>query len=199
MSELTPNDRELGNQNQIDVEKLIAENQTLRASKERILEESKGYKNKFQESETILKQKETVELERQGEFEKLLQQAREEKADLVSKMGVLKQKTILGNIKGALSTSARDAADVDLLLRLPEADMITYDEDSLSVDQESIESMLTKVRADRSYLFQPKKMATQATGNPVGSESVGPTIIQNNADIKNAKTSDLLASLNFKS
>ena len=195
MSELTTEKSEVTS-NKIDVEKLIAENQALKASKNRILNESKDYKAKAQELDSMLKIKETAELEKQGEYEKLLQQERLDKQGLLEQIGQTKKRLLRSSIKEAVSKKAKDAVDVELLLRLPEADGILYDEDTLEVDEESIDKVISSVRASRDYLFTKGKIATQATGNPISGEDHDTAKVITSVDsLKGAKVSDLYATL----
>lgn len=155
-----------GQDQKVSVESLMAEIQSLKVSKERILEESKGYKNKFQEASTTLSTIEREKLEKEGKTEEILLNEREEKAKLLDDLSNLKAKTLKANVRSMLSKHAKDAHSIDDLLSLKQASTIEYDEDSLEPLVDTVSSFVTSVREEKPYLFGSKQIAPMADGKP---------------------------------
>jgi hypothetical protein len=158
---------------QVDVNQLLERVKTLEVTKERILDESKAYKSKYQEANSKLETFTQKQLEEQGNYEQLLEEERKRTAKLKADLESSRKNILLGNIKSTVAQKAKNAYDVEDLLRTPEAKNIQYDEDSMEVDSESVDTMLSALRDKKPYLFNGKKMAPQAAGSPANSgESV---------------------------
>jgi len=153
---------------EVSVESLMKEIQELKASKQRILDESKGYKSKFQEASSTLDVIEREKLEKEGKTDEILLKEREEKSKLMDNLKDLKNKTLRANIMSALSSSAKDAHSIDDLLSLKSASMIEFDEDSLMPVKDTVETFLNSVREEKPYLFGSKRVAPMLDGKPSG-------------------------------
>lgn len=151
---------------QVDVNQLLERVKTLEASKERILEESKGYKAKFQEATGKLEQINTKQLEEQGNYEQLLKQAREDNARLSGELETSRKNNLLSNIRTTVSNKAPNVRNLDLLMRTDEAKLIQYDEETMEVDLNSVETFLATSKEKNPFLFEGKKIASQAAGTP---------------------------------
>ena len=148
------------------VAELMSEMQKLKSTNERLLEESKTYKSKFQEASSTLSTIEREKLEKEGKTEEILLREREEKAKLIEDFNGLKNKTLKLNVKNLLHTKAKDAHSIDDLLSLKQASMIEYDEETLEPVADTLEAFVNKVREEKPYLFGNKKVAPMHDGKP---------------------------------
>ena len=154
---------------QVDINKVMAELNALKSSNERLLAESKGWKEKYQfasnEKTSIEKQK----LEKEGNFEQLLDQERKEKDDLSKRLRDREKSLLKTQARALLGEVAKDAHDVSDLLRLEEVSMLQYDEENLSVVKESVDKFVAAVREKKPWMFGEKKIPSQADGKPTQS------------------------------
>lgn len=167
-----------GSKPNVKVEDLMAEIQQLKASRDRILEESKGYKNKYQEVAGALDAIEREKLEKEGKTEEILLKERDEKAKLMESLKALKSKTLKANVVSTLAKLAKDAHSIDDLLSLKQASMIEYDEESLEPLQETVEKFVNTLREEKPYLFGSKKVTPMADGKPSGEVTNKKTTIE---------------------
>ena len=159
---------------QAELNQLLERVNTLEASKERILEESKGFKAKFQEATGKLESITNKQLEDAGNFEQLLGDERKTSAQLRTDLASSKKNILMGNIRSALTTKAGNVYDVEDLLRSPEAKGISYDEDTMELDHESIDMVVATLREKKPYLFNGRKIASQAAGSPANGIDTAP-------------------------
>jgi hypothetical protein len=157
------------NQQNIDdhIKKLEQELEIAKVGKSRILEESKGYKSKYQEMKAKIEAQERVELEKRGEFEKLLAAERENRQSLEEKYRLERDARKVSNVRMAVLNKAPGLSPrkVDLLLKDEIASNIKYDEESLEIDNSSVDVFLEAARGEFNEWFTNKAPA-QAGGRP---------------------------------
>lgn len=151
---------------EIDVEAILKENQVLKASNERILNESKGYKAKFQETNARLESIEQEKLEKNGEFEVMLANERKKNSELLETLKSKDDRVIKQNVKLALNKVASDAQDINDLMGSQYSSLIQYDEDTLEVDMDSVQQAYAKAKEEKPYWFRSEAIAKQVSGMP---------------------------------
>ena len=155
-----------GQEPSADVKSLMGEIQKLRSTNERLLEESKSHKSKYQEVAGTLDTIERERLEKEGKTDEILLKEREEKAKIMEDLKMIKSKTLKANVKNSLYSKAKDAHSIDDLLSLKQASMIEYDEETLEPVQDTLDQFVNLVREEKPYLFGSKKVAPMAEGKP---------------------------------
>ena len=154
----------------VDVQALIRENEALKASKERILNESKDYKAKFQESHTRLESIEQEKLEKNGEFEVMLGKSREELSGEKERVSLLEKKLIDRDANFKISQVAHDLVDSNAFEFFKQSKLfketVQYDPETYEIDVESVKAAYEKSKVDMNYLYKPTNIAGQASGLP---------------------------------
>lgn len=139
-----------------ELEELRAEKEALSNSKKRVEEENAKYKKRAQEVEGKLSEAEKKKLEEENKLHELIKIEREEKAKLLDKYEGLQGTTLREKLRVEVSKVAKDAHDVDDILKVVEAkDLLKIDHDSLTVD--GVEDFVTKVRELKPHFFTKKK------------------------------------------
>lgn len=183
----------------IDTEKLLAEIEQLRSTKERLLAESNKYKTRKSEVEELrekLNSYEKRELEKKGDWEKRLQMEREERQKLEGMLETQKNKILKSNVFNAVANMAKDAHDVnDLLAQREFANMIEVDEETLEPVKESVQSFVNALKENKKYLFKGHKIATMADTKPSIEKPQERSVKNMNMDERKTLLKNALASL----
>lgn len=148
-----------------ELEALRAEKENLLSSKRRVEEENNKYKKRAQEVESKLSDAEKKKLEEENKLHDLIKIEREEKSNILEKYQGLKSKTLRATLKSEVSSYAKDAIDVEDILRVVEAkDALKIDEDNLVID--GVEDFVTKVRELKPHYFTKKKLDSNEDNLP---------------------------------
>lgn len=158
-------------ENEIDYkaeyEKLVADYTNTAKSKDRLLEESKGYKSKYQEYKSRVEELEKERLEREGTLEEKLAHERKRMQELANNMNQLKEKTVMTNFRSTLQEVAKDARDLEDLINRPEiAEALEVDDETLSVAKEPLQNVINSLKEKKPYLFQSNNVAKEVKGTP---------------------------------
>jgi hypothetical protein len=147
-----------------DINLVMEELKALKASNERLLTESKDWKSKYQ---NVSSEKSTIEkarLEKEGNFQALLEQEKTEKVNLEKKLKEREKSLLKTQARSLLAEVAKDAHDISDLLRLDDVGIIEYDEENLTVKKESVEKFYATVKTKKPWMFGEKKLPSTATG-----------------------------------
>lgn len=159
------NDNELENANveqqeqkEINVDELVAqmnamqEKMSLLAStNERLLNESKANKNKYQSLRTEVEQKQKADLEASENFKELLDMEKNRAFELEEQNKKIKQSVIRERLNFEVARHAKNAYDInDVIHSLPK-DMLNIDEENLKV--EGIKEAVEIVMKNKPHLF----------------------------------------------
>lgn len=136
----------------------------------KLLNEKKSRDQRLQEMEQKLKSYEESELERKGEFEKLLSQLKEENSKLKSTLQEKDRKYIMNKVHSAIKEKAVAAGckAPDKLLRLLDDDKVNGLEvdDNYNVVESSVEYLINEAKKENDFLFK-RSNANVQDGNPV--------------------------------
>lgn len=137
---------------QKQLEELKAQNENLLNSKRRVEEENSKYKKRAQDVESKLTEVEKKKLEEENKIHELLKIEREEKERLLKDHLELKNSTLREKLRNEVTLKAKDAHNVDDILRVVEAKQaLKIDEETLSI--EGVEDFVSKVRELRPHFF----------------------------------------------
>jgi chromosome segregation ATPase len=157
-----------------ELEQLRAEKEAITASKMRVEEENAKYKNKAREFETKLSEAEKKKLEEENNLHELLKREREEKKTIEENFLKLKNVTLREKLKSEVSKVAKDAHDVEDILRVVEAkDCLKIDEDNLVIG--GVEDFVTKVRGLKPHMFSKSSMKSNEDSPPKKEDGKGET------------------------
>jgi hypothetical protein len=160
---------------QFNIDDVLKERDALKLQNERLLDESKTYKKKWQSVNGEKSAIERERLEKEGNFQALLEAEQKRTLELEGKLKDREKNLLKTQARSLLSELAKDAHDVGDLLRLDEVSMIQYDEENLSVVKDSVNKFVATVRDKKPWMFGEKKIPSQADGKPTQSskKSVG--------------------------
>lgn len=139
-----------------------AQVEQLRKTNERLLEESKGYKSKYQETRKTLEEIEKAKLEEQGKYKEMYSKTQEKYDSLLSNL-------VQERVKSAVSSVAsKDGCiDVEALLKLGNTDLLEYDQESNTVHGADL--FVEEAKKARPFLFNQKTNPVINAGSPSGS------------------------------
>ena len=149
-----------------DINELTERLNVLQASNERLLAESKDWKKKFQAESSEKSSNEKARLEKEGNFQQLLEQEKGERSALEIKVKDREKQLLKTQARALLAEYAKDAHDIGDLLRLDEVSAIQYDEEKLSVVSESVKAFVASVREKKPWMFGEKKIPSSTDGKP---------------------------------
>lgn len=157
-----------------ELEELRAEKEALANSKRRVEEENAKYKKRAQEVESKLTDAEKKKLEEENKLHDLIKIEREEKAKLLEKYEGLQGTTLREKLRTEVSKVAKDAHDVDDILKVVEAkDLLQIDHDNLTVD--GVNDFVTKVRELKPHFFTKKTINSTENDPPNKENNKGET------------------------
>lgn len=134
----------------------------LENNKSRIIDESNDFKKRALEAETKLTEAEKKQLEKDGDLEALLKQQKEANAKLSAQLLDTQSNVIKSTLKAEVAKYAKDAHDVDMLLKVTDYKDLLKVNDDLSVD--GVADFVTKARESHAYLFGKKAMPNTDDG-----------------------------------
>lgn len=147
-----------------DINAVMEELKALKASNERLLTESKDWKAKYQSVSTEKSSIEKAKLEKEGNFQALLEQEKTERLNLEKKLKEREKSLLKTQARSLLAEVAKDAHDISDLLRLEDVGLIEYDEENLTVKKDSVEKFYATVKTKKPWMFGEKKLPSNASG-----------------------------------
>lgn len=152
---------------EVDYKSLVEELESIKASKDRILQESKDYKAKYKELAAEKEEREKIELEKKGEYEKLLKKERESRIERERQLEDMRVKTVESNTRIMVQDLARNAYDIDDVLSVGNPSLLELEEETLRPTAQSVEEFVNDVRKRKPHLFSkslPKNQDTYPKG-----------------------------------
>jgi len=148
----------------IDVEALMARVEKLETTNSRLLDESKGYKSKYQDLRGQVEKNEKEALEGAENWKELLERERDEKHQIQQSLNDHKKSVIKKDLYFQVAKHAPDAFDVnDIITAIPK-DQLQIDEESLSVG--GVDELINEIRSTKPYFFNNKKTNSMTTDVP---------------------------------
>jgi hypothetical protein len=151
---------------QVDINKVMSDLDALKKSNERLLEESKDWKKKYQSVSTEKSSIEKQRLEKEGNFQQLLETEKSERLELEKKLKEREKTLLKTQARSLLAEFAKDAHDLGDLLKLDEVSMIQYDEENLTVIKDSVLKFVSTVKEKKPWMFGGNKIPSSASGVP---------------------------------
>ncbi len=153
------------------IQELQEQMAALKASNERLLQESKNWKQKYQSIGSEAEERERLEAEKAKDFKKQAEIERKRAADLQAKLKQRDESVLQANIKAAVAKAAPDAVDLDDLLNQPKFSHILksgVDEESLSLSDETAKLYVAEVFKAKPHLKKASKSAATMNRAPNG-------------------------------
>lgn len=166
MQEVAENGAETGelNKPELDVNALMARMEKMEQTNARLLEESKSHKNKYQGLRNEVEEKEKAALTENENWKELLEIEKNKRSEYESRLKDTKKTVLQKELNFRVASLAKDAYDVgDIISALPK-DMISIDEENLSIN--GVEEALNFVREKKPYFFNTETKSGMASGRP---------------------------------
>jgi uncharacterized protein YdiU (UPF0061 family) len=141
----------------------------LEATNARLLEESQKTKTKYQEALNRYESVEKERLEKEGNFQVLLEKEKEKNNDILSQMTDLKMKVVHSNIRSTFSKYTSEVHDMEDLLNQPKFSHIlkdAIDDTSLSINEDKAKEYLTEVLKAKPHLKKSSHIPTTIDTKP---------------------------------
>ena len=149
----------------IDVEALAKRVEQLESSNNRLLDESKGWKEKYQGLKGTVEKENEAKLTENEQWKELLDMEKNKVHDLQSKVKNLTTTTMQRDLQYRVASLAKDAYNID--------DVVTAvgKTGKLQIDQETgtisgIEEAYNMVREEKPYFFNTAKVSGMDAGRP---------------------------------
>jgi hypothetical protein len=151
---------------EVDVEKLMSRVDQLEGSYNRVLDESKNWKSKYKGLRDQVEQSEVKKLEESESHKELLEIERNNSHELRQQLSHFKKETLKQKIQFETAKHAPNAFDVnDVINNLPK-EMLSIDEDNLTV--KGVGEAIGLVKEKKPWLFDDNKSHGMAQKRPVG-------------------------------
>lgn len=162
--ETTSNEAETNRE--FDVNEVLARMEKLESTNNRLLEESKTWKNKYRELSSDVEARQKQELEKTENWKDLLEIEKNKRAEYEAQLRDTKKAVLQKELNFKVATAAKDAYDVDDIINNLPKEMISIDEESLSVS--GIDEAINFVREKKPHLFVREKKSGMPSARPEG-------------------------------
>jgi hypothetical protein len=168
MSELTSESNEEMRDKPVvnpELEAIMAKIKKMEDSNARLLEESRGYKARYQSLKENVENSEKAKLTENEQWKELLEIERNKSSEFQNKLKETNRMVLQKELALKVSTLCNDAYNVqDIINNLPK-DLINIDEENLSIS--GLEEAVNVVRQSRQYLFNTEKKSGMTSQRPV--------------------------------
>lgn len=175
---------------EVDVAKLMERVERLEASKNRVEEESKSWKSKFQGLAKTVEDEKRVKLEETENWKELLEIEKNRRSDYEVQLRDTKKAVLQKELNFKVASLAKDAYDVgDVINSLPK-DMIEINEEDLSIN--GISEAINSVRESKPHLFQRENKSGMTSSRPSGDVPKDKSFEEQLLDDPNSMLGDVL-------
>jgi len=181
-------------ENKIDVDSVVKRLEQLESSNSRLLDESKGWKEKYQSLKSSQEQIKEQELAENEQWKELVEMERNKRHELETTVSQLKKRTMQTDLKYKVASLAKDAYDVeDVIVNISKTGMLDIDPETGSIA--GIEEAYNKVRNEKPFLFNTAKKSGMDPGRPEGSAPKDKTLDELIDENPNSVLADVLKDL----
>jgi len=150
---------------EVDMDAIMARMQKLEDTNSRLLEESKTNKSKYQGLKSDVEDKEKAQLTENEQWKELLEIEKNNRSNVELQLKDTKKSVLQKELNFKVASLAKDAHDVnDIISALPK-DLISIDEDSLSIN--GVDEAVNQVRESKPWLFVTETKSGMASARPV--------------------------------
>jgi hypothetical protein len=154
---------------QIDVEELVntlaSKVEQLESSNARLLDESKGWKDKYQGLKGKHEKENEIKLTENEQWKELVEIERNKRFDLESRVKDLTTLSMQKDLQYKVASLAKDAHNVeDVVTAVSRSGLLEMDKETGSI--RGIEEAYNKVREDKPYFFNTAKKSGMSAGKP---------------------------------
>jgi hypothetical protein len=154
---------------EINVSEVMERLKSLEATNARLLEESKSTKHKYQETKSKYEQAEREKLEKEGNYQALLEAERARIAEIEGEAKSMKQKVLKSNMQSTIAKFANEVYDLEDLLNQPKFSHILkdgIDDTSLTLSEEKAKEYVHEVLKAKPYMRKQNGVANTINTKP---------------------------------
>lgn len=160
-------EKENANTNQeFDMDKVMARLEQMEKTNERLLEESKAWKQKYKGLNSEVEQKQRADLEKTENWKDLLEIEKNQKMELKNQLVDTRKAVLQKELNFKVAKVAGDAYNVDDVISSLPRDVLAIDEENLSVS--GVSEAVNYVRENKPYLFQKDNKSGMSSARPKG-------------------------------
>jgi len=136
----------------------------IKATNERLLSESKDYKNKYSSLKSSVENETKKKLEDEKDWKSLLDKERDSNSQLNENLMKMKKQTLRKALDFEVAKYAKDAFDIEDVIASLDKDSVKIDEENLSII--GVEEAVNALRAKKNYLFNSNKKPAMVDDRP---------------------------------
>jgi hypothetical protein len=149
---------------QLDVKAVMERLNQLEQTNQRLLDESKQYKQKYQGLRSEVEVKEKEKLEATENWKELLDMERNKNFELLEKTKQFKKQTLTQKLNFEVARLAPNAYDINDVINSLPRDLIEIDEENLEI--KNIDQAVAFVKEKKPYFFNVKQVTGMVDGRP---------------------------------
>jgi hypothetical protein len=164
--EVKETENSVENQEQtVDIEALMKRVEQLESSNNRLLDESKSWKEKYQSERSVREKDTEKKLTENEQWKELVEIEKNKRFELESKVKDLTTLSMQKDLKYKVASLAKDAHNVeDVVAAVSRSGMLELDKDSGTI--RGIEEAYNRVREEKPYYFDLAKKSGMSAGKP---------------------------------
>lgn len=166
-AEVSSGNEETQEKPEIDVEKVMQELEKVKATNQRLLDESVQYKNKYKGLKEEIDSKQKQSLEEQENFKELYEIERKSRYEIEDKLHNYKKQALKKDMQFKVASKAQDAFDVADVINAMPKDMLMIDEESEQV--QGVDDALGWVKENKPWLFKQSRGTGMSDSRPQAS------------------------------
>ncbi len=167
-----------------ELEAIKAQIKKMEESNARLLEESKGYKAKYQGLKANVENTEKAKLTENEQWKELNELKENEIHKLNERLRDTEKKALKKDLNFKVASLAKDAHDISDIISVLPKEMLAIDEESQTIG--GIEEAVNSVRANKPWLFNTEKKSGMTSQRPVTDMSPEPDLRTNEAKLSEA-------------
>lgn len=150
---------------QIDLDAVMKRVEQLESTNNRLLEESKSWKEKYTGLKTNVEKENEVKLTENEQWKELVEIEKNKRYELESKVKDLTTMTMQKDLQYKVASLAKDAYNIeDVVTSISKTGMLDLDKETGSI--RGIEEAYNRVREEKPYLFNTAKRSGMSAGRP---------------------------------
>lgn len=174
-----------------ELEAIKAQIKKMEDSNARLLEESKGYKSKYQSLKAEVEGSEKIKLTENEQWKELDEINKNEIHKLTERLKITEKKALKKDLNFKVAAVAKDAHDVNDIINALPKDLLKIDEEDQTIN--GIDEAVNSVRTSKPWLFNTEKKSGMTSKRPVMDNTKEPDTRSNEEQLSGA-LEDLFAS-----
>lgn len=158
-----------GQKESVNLEELAARLKQLESTNERLLDENKKIKSKYKETTSLFENAEREKLEKEGNYQGLLESEKKRSATLEESLKEMRNKVLKSNLDVALSKYSNEVHDLEDLRTQPRFQNIlldAIDSENLAIREEKVKEYVNEVFKAKPWIKKEATIPATVTSRP---------------------------------